>query len=135
MTFQEGWSGYRPALARGQQPGAGAPGNCSPVAHRGRRTEAARMYTDTHTHTYTVVSTLPVLQVSEGLLPFISPTRGHVVPKVPLGLTGLISLQSKGLSSLLQHHSSKAKILPGSAFFIVQLRHPYIIGETIALTR
>ena len=40
----------------------------------------------------------------------------------PLGLTGLISLQSKGLSkSLLQHHSSKTSILQCSAFFIVQL--------------
>ena len=37
-----------------------------------------------------------------------------------------ISLQSKGLSSLLQHHSSKASILLGSAFFIVQLSHPYM---------
>ena len=39
---------------------------------------------------------------------------------LPLGLTGLISLQSKGLSSLLQHHSSKASILRRSAFFTVQ---------------
>ena len=39
----------------------------------------------------------------------------------PLGWTGWISLQSKGLSSLLQHHSSKASILWRSAFFIVQL--------------
>ena len=38
-----------------------------------------------------------------------------------LGLTGLISLQYKGLSSLLQHHSSKASILWYLAFFIVQL--------------
>ena len=54
----------------------------------------------------------------------------------PLGLTGLISLQSKGLSSLLQHHGSKAWILRCSAFFIVQLSHPYITtGKTIALTR
>ena len=55
----------------------------------------------------------------------------------PLGWTGLISLQSKGLSkSLLQHHSSKASILRCSAFFIVQLSHPYMItGKTIALTR
>ena len=37
----------------------------------------------------------------------------------PLGLTGWISLQSKGLKSLLQHHSSKASILRCSAFFIV----------------
>ena len=40
------------------------------------------------------------------------------------------------LKSLLQHHSSKASILQCSAFFIVQLSHPYMItGETIALTR
>ena len=40
------------------------------------------------------------------------------------------------LKSLLQHHSSKASILQHSAFFIVQLLHPYMItGETIALTR
>ena len=39
----------------------------------------------------------------------------------PLGLTGLISLQSKGFKSLLQHHSSKASILWHSAFFMVQL--------------
>ena len=39
----------------------------------------------------------------------------------PLGWTDWISLQSKGLSSLLQHHSSKALILWHSAFFIVQL--------------
>ena len=40
------------------------------------------------------------------------------------------------LKSLPQHHSSKASILQCSAFFIVQLSHPYmIIGKTIALTR
>ena len=38
----------------------------------------------------------------------------------PLGWTSWISLQSKGLSSLLQHHSSKASILRCSAFFIVK---------------
>ena len=54
----------------------------------------------------------------------------------PLGLTGWISLQSKGLSRVLQHHSSKASILLCSAVFMVQLSHPYInIGKTIALTR
>ena len=38
--------------------------------------------------------------------------------------------------SLLQHHSSKASILQRSAFFIVQLSHPYMTtGKTIALTR
>ena len=40
------------------------------------------------------------------------------------------------LRSLLQHHSSKASILQCSAFFIVQLSHPYMTtGKTIALTR
>ena len=40
------------------------------------------------------------------------------------------------LKSLLQHHSSKASILQYSAFFIVQLSHPYMTtGKTIALTR
>ena len=54
----------------------------------------------------------------------------------PLRLTGWISLQSKGLRSLLQHHSSKAAILRCSAFSTVQLSHPYVTtGKTIALTR
>ena len=40
------------------------------------------------------------------------------------------------LKSLLQHHSSKASVLQGSAFFTVQLSHPYMTtGKTIALTR
>ena len=40
------------------------------------------------------------------------------------------------LKSLLQHHSSKASILRHSAFFIVELSHPYMTtGKTIALTR
>ena len=54
----------------------------------------------------------------------------------PLGWTGWISLQFQGTpKSLLQHHSSKASILQGSAFFTVQLSHPYMTtGKTIALT-
>ena len=53
----------------------------------------------------------------------------------PLRLTGWISLQSKGLSRLFQHHSSKASILWCLAFFIVQLSHSYMTtGKTIALT-
>ena len=53
----------------------------------------------------------------------------------PLGLTGWISLQSKGLSRKnLQHHSSKASILRHSAF-MVQLSHLYMTsGKTVALT-
>ena len=56
----------------------------------------------------------------------------------PLGWTGWISLQSKGLASLLQHHSSKASILrhSASAFFTDQISHAYMTtGKTIALTR
>ena len=59
--------------------------------------------------------------------------------------SGLISLRMKQLDllavqgtlkSLLQHHSSKESILWRSAFFIVQLSHPYMTtGKTIALTR
>ena len=45
----------------------------------------------------------------------------------PLGWTGWISFQSQGtLKSLLQHHSSKASTLRCSAFFTVQLSHPYM---------
>ena len=54
----------------------------------------------------------------------------------PLGWTGWISLQSKGLLSLLQHHTSKASILLYSSFVIVQLSHLYMTtGKTIALSR
>ena len=44
----------------------------------------------------------------------------------PLGWNGWISLQSKELKSLLQHHSSKASNLRRLAFFRVQLSHPYM---------
>ena len=67
---------------------------------------------------------------------FISPSNEH---------PGLISFRMDRLDllavhgtlkSLLQHHSSKASILRCSAFFIVQLLHPYMTtGKTIALTR
>ena len=47
----------------------------------------------------------------------------------------LLAVQ-RTLKGLLQHHSSKASILWRSAFFIVQLSHPYMTtGKTIALTR
>ena len=53
----------------------------------------------------------------------------------PLGWTGWISLQSKGLKSLLEHHNLKASILQCSAFFMVQLSHPYMTtGKTMAST-
>ena len=80
----------------------------------------------------------------------------------PLGWTGWISLQSKGvfstpqlflntistsfqhfqhfisstlLKNLLQHHSSKAPVLQGSAFFIVHISQYITTGKTVALTR
>ena len=54
----------------------------------------------------------------------------------PLGLTGLISLLSKGFSGVFpKHHSSKAWVLRCSAFFLVQLSHAYMTtGKTISLT-
>ena len=48
---------------------------------------------------------------------------------------GLLAVQGT-LKSLLQHHSSKSSILRCSAFFIIQLSHPYMTtGKTIVLTR
>ena len=52
-----------------------------------------------------------------------------------MDLLDLLVVQG-ALKSLLQHHSSKASIFQCSAFFIVQLLHPYMTtGKTIALTR
>ena len=54
---------------------------------------------------------------------------------LPLGWTGWISLQSKGLSRVISN-SWKASVLWHSAFFIVQLSHPYMTTrKTISLTR
>ena len=54
----------------------------------------------------------------------------------PLGWTGWISSHFKGLSRVFQHHSSNASILRCSAFFTIQLLHPYMTtGKTKALTR
>ena len=55
----------------------------------------------------------------------------------PLGLTGLISLQSKGLSRVFSSTTiQKPSILRQSAFFMVQLSHPYrTTGKTVSLTR
>ena len=64
---------------------------------------------------------------------------------LPMNTPGLVSFRmdwldllavQETLKSLLQHHSSTALILQCSAFFIVQLSHPYMTtGKTIALTR
>ena len=66
----------------------------------------------------------------------ISPTNEHPgLISFRMDWLDLLAVQET-LKSLLQHHSSKASILQCSAFFIVQLSHPYITtGKTIALTR
>ena len=66
----------------------------------------------------------------------ISPSKEHP-GLISFGMDWLDLLAVQGtLKSLLQHHSSKASILLYSAFFIVQLWHPYMTtGKTIALTR
>ena len=66
----------------------------------------------------------------------ISPSNEHP-GLVSFRMDWLVLLAVQGtLKSLLQHHSSKASILQRSAFFIVQLSHPYMTtGKTIALTR
>ena len=66
----------------------------------------------------------------------ISPSHEHPGPiSFRIDWLDLLAVQGT-LKSLLQHHSSKASILRHSAFFIVQLSHPYITtGKTTALTR
>ena len=66
----------------------------------------------------------------------INPSKEH--PRlIPFRMDWLDLLAVQGtLKSLLQHHSSKASILLRSAFFTVQLSHPYMTtGKTIALTK
>ena len=66
----------------------------------------------------------------------ISPSNEHPGPiSLRMGWLDLLVVQGT-LRRLLQYHSSKASILQCSAFFIVQLSHPYMTtGKTIALTR
>ena len=66
----------------------------------------------------------------------ISPSKEHPgLISFRMDWLDLLSVQGTR-KSLLQHHSSKASILQCSAFFIVQLSHPYMTaGKTIALTR
>ena len=66
----------------------------------------------------------------------ISPSNEHSgLISFRMDWLDLLAVQGT-LKSLLQHHSSTASILQCSAFFIVQLSHPYMItGKTIALTR
>ena len=66
----------------------------------------------------------------------IIPSKEHPgLMSFRMDLLNLLAVQGT-LKSLLQHHSSKASILQHSAFFTVQLSHPYMTtGKTIALTR
>ena len=66
----------------------------------------------------------------------ISPSNEHPgLISFRMDWLDLLAVQGT-LKSLLQHHSSKASILLHSAFFIVQLSHPYMTtGKTITLTR
>ena len=66
----------------------------------------------------------------------ISPSNEHPgLISFKMDWLDLLAVQGT-LKSLLQHHSSKAAILQHSAFFIVQLSHPYMTtGKTIPLTR
>ena len=66
----------------------------------------------------------------------ISPSNEHQgLISFRMDWLALLAVQGT-LKSLLQHHSSKASILQHSAFFTVQLSHPYMTtGKTIALTR
>ena len=66
----------------------------------------------------------------------ISPSNEHPeLISFRMDCLDLLAVQET-LKSLLQHHSSKASIFQCSAFFTVQLSHPYMtIGKTIALTR
>ena len=66
----------------------------------------------------------------------ISPSNEHSeLISIRMDWLDLLTVQGT-LKSLLQHHSSKASILQHSAFFIIQLSHPYMTtGKTIALNR
>ena len=65
----------------------------------------------------------------------ISPSKEHPGLIFRMDWLDLLAVQ-RSLTNLFQHHSSKASILWHSAFFTVQLSHPYMTtGKTIALTR
>ena len=65
----------------------------------------------------------------------ISPSNEHRLISFRMDWLNLLAVQGT-VKSLLQHHSSKASIFRCSAFFTVQLSHPYMTtGKTIALTR
>ena len=67
---------------------------------------------------------------------YISPSNEHPgLISFKMNWLDLLAVQGT-LKSLLQHHSSKTSTLRCSAFFIIQLSHPYMTtGKTVALTR
>ena len=82
-------------------------------------------------------STLPMRWLKYWSFSFsISPSNEHPgLISFRMDRLDLLAVQGT-LKSFLQHHSSKASILQNSAFFTVQLSHPYMTtGKTIALTR
>ena len=99
-------------------------------------------------HPLLLLSILPSIRVfsTESALPIrwpkywsftfnISPSNEHPGLIFKMDWLDLLAVQGT-LKSLLQHHRSKASICWHSAFFVVQLSHPYMtIGKTIAWTR
>ena len=82
-------------------------------------------------------STLPIMGPKYWSFSFnISPSNEHSgLISFRMDWLDLLAVQGT-LKSLLHHHTSKASILQHSAFFIVQLSHPYMTtGKTIALAR
>ena len=80
---------------------------------------------------------LPIRWSTNGSFSFIISPSNEYSGLISFRMDWLELLAAKGtLKSLLQHHSSKVSVLQHSAFFIVQLSHPYMTtGKTIALTR
>ena len=88
-----------------------------------------------HQGLFQLVSSLPSGGQSIGVSASASVLPVNIQDSFPLGLTGLISLQSKGLSRVF-YNTRVQKYLWHSPLFIVQLSHPYVTTEkTIALTR
>ena len=110
--------------------------NSCPSSRQCHPTISSSVIPFSHLQSFPASASFPVSQFFEsggqsiGASVSLSALPMNIQDWFPLGLTGLISLQSKGLSSLLQHHSSKASILQHSAFFMVQLAHPYMTTGT-----
>ena len=81
-------------------------------------------------------SVLCISSQSIGASAWVSVLSMNIQDWSPLdGLVDLLAVQGT-FKSLLQHHSTKTPILQHSAFFLVQISHPYMTtGKTIALTR